>query len=195
MYCTLHPFKGFHELRHEGQGSVLGGTVILVLYVVLAVLRATLSGFLYGGSADVNPLMTASSVFLPILLFVLANWCITTLMEGEGRMQDIYKGVSYALLPMALGQVVLLVLSNFLTLEESAIYNVLFYGLWVYTIFLLLAGNMLAHGFTMGRTVAAALVTVVAMAVIVFLLYLFFNLLFEVAGFAMQVYREVAFRA
>ena len=194
VYCTLHPFKGFHELRHEGQGSVAGGTVILALYVVLAVLRSTLSGFLFGGSADVNPFMTAASVFLPILLFVLANWCITTLMEGEGRMSDIYKGVCYALLPMTIGQVVLLVLSNFLTLEESAIYNVVYYGLWVYTIFLLLAGNMLAHGFTMSRTVAAAIVTVLAMAIIVFLLYLFFNLLFEVGGFAAQVYREVAFR-
>ena len=194
FYCMLHPFKGFHELRYEGQGSVLGGTVILMLYIVLAVLRATLSGFLYGGSADINPFMTAGSVFLPILLFVLANWCITTLMEGEGRMGDIYKGVCYALMPMALGQVLLLVLSNVLTLEEGAIYNVIFYGLWVYTIFLLLAGNMLAHGFTMGRTVAAAIVTVLAMAIIVFLLYLFFNLLFEVGGFVMQIYREMAFR-
>ena len=194
FYCMLHPFKGFHELRHEGQGSVLGGTVILLVYIVLAVLRATLSGFLYGGSADINPFMTAGSVFLPILLFVLANWCITTLMEGEGRMGDIYKGVCYALMPMALGQVLLLVLSHVLTLEEGAIYNVIFYGLWVYTIFLLLAGNMLAHGFTMGRTVAAAIVTVLATAIIVFLLYLFFNLLFEVGGFVMQIYREMAFR-
>ncbi len=194
VYCALHPFKGFHELRHEGQGSVAGGTAILLVYIVLAVLRATMSGFLYGGSTDINPLMTASSVFLPILLFVLANWCITTLMEGEGRMGDIYKGVCYALMPVAIGQVVLLVLSNVLTLEESAIYNVLFYGLWAYTVFLLLAGNMLAHGFTMSRTVAAAIVTVLAMAIIVFLLYLFFNLLFEVGGFAMQIYREIAFR-
>lgn len=194
LYCALHPFKGFHELRHEGEGSVAGGTVILGLYIVLALLRATMSGFLFGGTADVNPLLTAVSVVGPILLFVLANWCITTLMEGEGRMADIYKGVCYAMMPMALGQVVLLVLSNVLTLEENAVYQVLYYGLWAYTIFLLLAGNMLAHGFTMGRTVAAALVTVLAMAVIVFLLYLFFNLLFEVGGFAVQVYREVAFR-
>lgn len=194
FYCMMHPFKGFHELRHEGEGSVAGGTAILLLYVVLAVLRATLSGFLFGGSTDVNPFMTICSVFLPIMLFVLANWCITTLMEGEGRMGDIYKGVCYALMPMAIGQVVMLVLSNFLTLEESSIYYVLDYGLWAYTIFLLLAGNMLAHGFTMSRTVAAALVTVIAMAVIVFLLYLFFNLLFEVGGFVMQIYREIAFR-
>lgn len=195
VYCAAHPFKGFHELRHEGKGSVAGGTVILVVYIVLAVLRATMSGFLFGGSTDVNPLLTISSVFLPILLFVLANWCITTLMEGEGRMGDIYKGVCYALLPMALGQALLVTLSNVLTLDESAIYAVLEYGLWVYTIFLLLAGNMLAHGFTMSRTVAAALVTVIAMAIIVFLLYLLFNLLFEVGGFGMQIYREIMFRA
>lgn len=193
-YCALHPFKGFHELRHEGEGSMAGGTVMLAAYIVLSILRATMSGFLYGGSADVNPLMTALSVFLPLVLFVLANWCITTLMEGEGRMRDIYKGVCYSLLPMTLGQVVLLVLSNVLTLEESAVYNVIFYGLWAYTVFLLLAGNMMAHGFTMSRTVAAAAVTVVAMAVIVFLMYLFFNLLFEVGGFAAQIYREIAFR-
>lgn len=193
-YCALHPFKGFHELRHEGQGSVTGGTVILLLYILLALLRSTMSGFLFGGSGRVNPFTTLASVMLPILLFVLANWCITTLMEGEGRMRDIYKGVCYALLPLMLGQAVLLALSNVLTLEESAIYNVLDCGLWIYTIFLLLVGNMLAHGFTMSRTVAAALVTVLAMAIIVFLFYLFFNLLFEVGGFVTQVYREIAFR-
>jgi hypothetical protein len=195
FYCAIHPFKGFHELRHEGEGSAVGGTFILILYIVLAVLRSTLSGFLFGGGTDTSPLLTVSSVLLPILLFVLANWCITTLMEGEGSMRDIYKGVCYALLPMALGQVVLLVLSNFLTLEESAIYYVLYYGLWAYTIFQLLAGNMLAHGFTMSRTVGATILTAIAMAVIVFLLYLFFNLLFEVGAFAVQVYREIAFRA
>ena len=95
---------------------------------------------------------------------------------------------------MILGQVVLMVLSNVLTLEESSVYTVIYYGLWIYTIFLLLAGNMLAHGFTMARTVGAAIVTAMAMAVIVFLVYLFVNLLFEVAGFLGQIYQEMVFR-
>jgi len=46
----------------------------------------------------------------------------------------------------------------------------------------------------MGQTVRAALVTVIAMVVIVFLMYLFFNLIFEVIGFGDQIYQEVAFR-
>ncbi len=194
IYCMLHPFKGFHELKYEHQGTLSGATTILLLYVVMAVVRGTLTGFLYGGTTDVNPLLTAVTVFLPILLFVAANWCITTLMEGEGRIKDIYTAVCYGLMPMVLGQVVLLVLSNVLTIDEGSIYYVLYYGLWIYTIFLLLAGNMLAHGFTMSRTVAAALVTALAMAIIVFLAYLFLNLLFEVGGFVMQIYREMVFR-
>ena len=194
FYCALHPFKGFHELRREGKGSVMGGTFILALYVFLAVIRATQAGFLFGGSVDINPFMSAVAVFGPIALFTLANWCITTLMEGEGHMRDIYKSVCYALMPMALGQILLLVLSNFLTLEESAIYNVFHYALWIYTIFLLLVGNMLAHDFTLSRTVGAAIVTVLAMAIIVFLLYLFFNLLVEVAGLGMELYQEMMFR-
>ena len=194
FYCALHPFKGFHELRHEAQGSIAGGSVILALYTLLSIMRTTLSGFLFGGSADHNPLMTALTVLAPVALFVLANWCITTLMEGEGRMRDIYKGVCYALMPVALGQVLLMVLSNVLTLEEAGIYNVINYGLGIYTVFLLLVGNMSAHGFSMGRTVGAALVTAIAMAVIVFIGYLFFNLLFEVAGFISQLYQEFVFR-
>ena len=95
---------------------------------------------------------------------------------------------------MILGQIVLIVLSNLLTLDEASVYSVISGGLLVYTVFLLLAGNMQAHGFTMGRTVGAAIVTVVAMAVIVFLAYLFCNLLFEVAGFISQVYKEIVFR-
>ena len=194
FYCALHPFKGFHELKYEHAGTVSGATALLILYIISAVVCNSLTGFLFSASQRQNPFLTAATVCLPIGLFVLANWCITTLMEGEGKMRDIYTAVCYALMPMILGQVVLMVLSNVLTLEESSVYTVIYYGLWIYTIFLLLAGNMLAHGFTMARTVGAAIVTAMAMAVIVFLVYLFVNLLFEVAGFLGQIYQEMVFR-
>lgn len=194
FFCMLHPFKGFYELKAEKQGTMMGATVLLILYIVSSVLSSTLSGYLFGGSMKQNPLLMLLTVCLPVALFVLANWCITTLMEGEGKMRDIYQAVCYALMPMILGQVVLVMLSNVLTLEEASVYSVIASMLWIYTIFLLLAGNMQAHGFTMGRTVGAALVTAIAMAMIVFLAYLFCNLLFEVAGFASQVYKEMVFR-
>jgi len=166
FFCMLHPFKGFYELKAEKQGTMAGATVLLMLYIASSLLRGTLSGYLFGGSADQNPIMMLMTVCLPVALFVLANWCITTLMEGEGRMRDIYQAVCYALMPMILGQIVLIVLSNLLTLDEASVYSVISGGLLVYTVFLLLAGNMQAHGFTMGRTVGAAIVTVIAMAVI-----------------------------
>lgn len=194
FFCMTHPFKGFYELKAEKEGTMTGASILLALYVVSSMLASTLSGYLFGGSVKQNPMLTLATICLPVALFVLANWCITTLMEGEGKMRDIYLAVCYSLMPMILGQIVLIALSNLLTLEEASVYSVVSYGLWLYTVFLLLAGNMQAHGFTMGRTLGAAVVTVFAMAVIVFLAYLFCNLLFEVAEFVSQVYREIVFR-
>lgn len=194
FYCALHPFKGFYELKYEHEGTIIGATVILALFILVSIVSNTLTGFIFSGSQKQNPFLTAAIVCFPVGLFVLANWCITTLMSGEGKMKDIYMAACYALLPMILGKIVLTVLSNVLTLDENSIYLVIEGILWVYTVFLLLVGNMSAHGFTMGRTVLAAIVTVIAMAVIVFLFYLFVNLLFEVFGFIAQIYQEIAFR-
>lgn len=195
FYCALHPFKGFYALKHEREGTMAGATVLLALFVVVSVVSNTLTGFIFSGNQKQSPFLTAAIVCFPVALFVVANWCITTLMSGEGRMRDIYMAAWYALMPMILGKLVLMALSNVLILEESSIYTVIEGILWAYTVFLLLVGNMSAHGFTMGRTVRAAMVTAIAMAVIVFLFYLFVNLLFEVGGFALQIYREIAFRA
>ncbi|MBO2517291.1 MAG: hypothetical protein CW338_08490, partial [Clostridiales bacterium] len=195
FYCALHPFKGFYDLKYEHEGTMTGATVLLVLFILVSVIANTMTGFVFSGSQKQNPFLTAAIVCFPVALFVVANWCITTLMSGEGKMKDIYMAACYALLPMILGKILLAVLSNVLTLDEYSVYLVIEGFLWVYTVFLLLVGNMCAHGFTMGRTVLAAIVTVIAMAVIVFLFYLFVNLLFEVVGFIVQIYQEVAFRA
>ena len=196
LYCAVHPFKGFYELKHEKRGSLGGAFTILAVFITVTMFSASMKGFLFGGvsAANVRPLQEAAKVFLPLLLFVVANWCVTTLMNGEGRMRDILIAACYALMPLLLGQVLLTAASNVLTSEEAALYYAVSGFLYLWTGFLLLAGNMSAHGFTMGRTVLTALVTLVAMAVIVFLLFLFFNLAFEVAGYIEEIYRELAFR-
>ena len=196
LYCAVHPFKGFYELKHEKRGSLGGAFTILAVFITVTMFSASMKGFLFGGvsAANVRPLQEAAKVFLPLLLFVVANWCVTTLMNGEGRMRDILIAACYALMPLLLGQVLLTAASNVLTSEEAALYYAVSGFLYLWTGFLLLAGNMSAHGFTMGRTVLTALVTLVAMAVIIFLLFLFFNLAFEVAGYIEEIYRELAFR-
>ena len=195
-YSIFHPFKGFYELKYEKRGTMPGAVILLLLFSVVSMFRSTLTGYLFNtiSLSHVNPLWEGAKSCLPILLFVVANWCITTLMSGEGNMKDIFKAACYALTPAVYGQILLIAVSNVIVSEESSLYYVGSTLMYACVAFLLLVVYMSAHNFTMRRTVVAALATVLAMSVIIFILFLFFNLGFEVVGFLSDVYKEMLFR-
>ena len=194
--CLTRPFKGFHSLKYERQGSLPVAIFLFALFVVTMTAKTLQSGFLIRTTSpeEVNLLTTAASACLPVLLFCVANWCVTTLMEGEGTFSQIFMAASYALLPMILMQLPLILLSNFLVVEELGLYYALETTVVLYTIALVLIGNMSVHNFSMSRTVAMTILTCIGMAVIVFLLFLLVNLAFEVFGFGWALYREILFR-
>ncbi len=39
-----------------------------------------------------------TSVVMPVMLFVVANWCLTTLLEGEGSFRDVFVATCYGML-------------------------------------------------------------------------------------------------
>lgn len=196
FYCIFHPFKGFHELKAEKRGTIRSSILILFLFVIVMMMRTMLTGFVLNPTVveKTNPIMEGMKACLPILLFSIANWCVTTLMDGEGSFKYIFMSSAYSLMPVILAQIPLIILSNMLIQEEAALYYTVETIVFIYTVFLLLAANMSVHNFTMGRTVATAIVTCIGMGVIVFILFLFFNLGFEVIGFVSQIYKEMIFR-
>ena len=133
-------------------------------------------------------------MILPVVLFCIVNWGITTLFEGEGSMKYIIMSTCYALLPIALIQIPLITLSNVLTLEEASIYYTVSITFWVYTAILLLIGNMTVHNFSFKKTILMAVTTLLGMAIIVFILFLFINLWYEIVAWIAQLVKEVKFR-
>ena len=157
-------------------------------------MMASMKGFLFGASDNVNIWLEIAKAVLPIVLFCIVNWGITTLFEGEGSMKYIFMSTCYALLPMALVQIPLITLSNVLTLDEASVYYTVLSIFTVYTVLLLLIGNMTVHNFSMKKTVLMALTTLLGMAIIVFILFLFVNLWYEIVALIAQVIKEIEFR-
>ena len=60
---------------------------------------------------------------MPLFLWVLANWCLTTLFDGEGNIKDIFIACCYALLPLVLTIVPTTIISNFVLVDEVNILN------------------------------------------------------------------------
>lgn len=191
-----HPFNGFWCLKSEKRGSVPASLILLGLFFV------TLSMRLYGGGYVVRSLSAESfSVWMMgclvlglYLLFCVANWSLTTLMDGSGSFRDIVISTAYTLVPVLIANIPLFVLGFVLSQAELAFYNIISTASILWTVFLLLAANLSTHDYSMTKSIVTLVLTVIVMAVIVGLGVLFLNLLQQVWQFIQSVFREAAFR-
>jgi hypothetical protein len=133
-------------------------------------------------------------ILLPILLWVVANWSLTTLMDGKGRMIDIYMAIAYALAPFVIINAVMILLSQFITFEEGAIYWVLAGFTAIWTGILILAGMMMIHDYSITKTLLSSLLTIVGMGIMVFIFVVFFSLISDAVAYFVSLYKEILFR-
>lgn len=193
-FCIFHPFKGFDELKREKQGTIRAAVFILVLFVIGRVYSASNKGYLFGGGTEISVWLEIAKAVLPVLLFCVVNWGITTLFDGEGNMRDIFLAVCYALWPLALVQIPFTLLSNILVSEEAVVYYTAYSIIYVVTAFLIIIGNLCAHNFTMKKTLLMLFTTLLGMAIVVFIVFLVFNLWYEIVSLISQIVRELKFR-
>ena len=195
FHIVFHPFDGFWDLKHEKRGSVRAGATILGLTILAFFYQAIGKGYMF------NPRATYSTVFLqviavivPVLLWVVGNWCLTTLFDGEGSMKDIFIATCYALAPLPLFVTVSTILTNVLTVSEGSIVNLLVTFGYVWVAILLFFGMVVTHDYTTGKNVIATLGSVVAMAVIMFIAILFSSLVMKMVTFIVAIITEIVAR-
>ena len=195
LFTVFHPFKAFYELKHEKRGSLRSATVLLALCVLSVVINGMSQAYGMSSGSGGSVAVLAASVLLPVLLWCIANWCFTSLMDGKGRMIDIYISVCYSLTPIILIFIPVTIVSHFLTADEYAILSMVIGVSFLWLAILLFAANMTVHDYTLGKGIAVCLLTVLGIAIILFLCMVFFNLLGDIVSLIQNVSKELRFRA
>lgn len=195
-YVMLHPFDGFWDLKHEKRGNVKSATLIGVLFLLIWGLRAQFGGYVvtYTVPSEVNALYEMLMIFLPLTFYVAANWCFTTLMDGKGTLKDIYIATCYALKPYVIFGIPMLILSNVLAGSESAFYTFFDIVLLIWVVFLLFAGLMMTHDYSLGKTMLSVILILIGICLIVFVILLIFSIVQNVYQFVYNCYQELSFR-
>ncbi|MGE5613526.1 MAG: YIP1 family protein [Bacillota bacterium] len=198
LYLIFHPFNGYWELKYERDKKVnirisFG---ILALLSLEMILQSQYSGFLvnYTDPDELDSIKEILYVVAPVLFWCIANWSLTTLMDGEGKFSEIFISTCFALIPMVLINLPWIWLSNYISMEETAFYyfSQSIAALWC--LFLLFVGNMTVHQFTPSKTVGTMILTVAAIGFIAFLCLLFFSLIQQILAFVTTIYKELVFR-
>jgi len=196
LYVITHPLDGFWDLTHEGRGSIAAANIIIITAVIVEVLRLTLTNFQFVSinMEYFNSVIVAMRILLPVFLWTVANWSLTTLMDGKGRMYEIYMAVCYALTPYVLINIILIILSQFITFDEGAIYWVLGGFAMLWTGLLILSAMMMVHDYSLLKTILSSLLTIVGMGVMVFIFVIFFSLVSDAIAYFISLYKEILFR-
>ena len=196
FYVITHPFDGFWGIRRENKGSIAAALTFVALTILTLTIEKQNTGFLFNMNrlTDLNVMVDIITVVLVYVLWCVANWCTTSLMDGKGRMIDILTAVGYSLLPIILIRLPMVVMSHLITANEGSFYYVLGVISYLWAGFLLFSGTMIIHQYSVSKTIVTCVITVLGMAILMFIGLLFFNVIQQALTFVTTIYRELRFR-
>ncbi len=195
-YIISHPVQGWQEFKQEKRGKMSVAITIILLYVVMRMLEYKYTGPVLNTN---NPHKFNSITILvygvmPPILLSVANWSVTTLMDGKGKMKEIFMMICYSFFPVMLIGFFNIILSNFVTEDEAQFILILNIIAWTLTAYMALTGLIGIHEYGLGKMLWSVVATVIATAIIVFIALLLFNLAEQIYAFFYSLYEEIATR-
>jgi hypothetical protein len=196
LYVPTHPFDGFWDLTHENRGSIGAANCIVVATVLVEILRLTLTNFQFitVNMEKFNAITVALRVLLPLFLWTVANWSLTVLMDGKGRLHEIYMATAYALTPYVIINAAMIVVSHVITSQEGAVYYFMISVSGIWSVLLILAAMMMIHDYSASKAVFSSLLTIIGMGIMVFIFVIFFSLISDGIAYFVSLYKEIFFR-
>ena len=194
-HLIFHPFDGFWDLKHEKRGSVRAATTILGVTIVAFFYQAIGQGYMFNPRGDYSTVfLQVIAVLVPVLLWVISNWCLTTLFDGEGGLADIYIATCYSLAPLPVFVILSTILTNVFTVSEGSMVTLLVSIGYVWVGLLLFFGMSVTHDYSTGKNLITVLGTIVAMCVIMFIAILFSSLVIKMVTFIVAIITEIVGR-
>ncbi|MCA9969418.1 MAG: YIP1 family protein [Anaerolineales bacterium] len=192
------PADSFYYIKKDLRGSVAFASLIYLAVIAIRVLSLYVTGFTfnrYSYLADIRVANEIVTTGLLLLLWNAANYLVSTISDGEGRIRDVYMGTAYSLFPYLLIALPVALISNVLTLNETFLYtfslNLMF--VWIGIMLVIMVKEI--HNYSFSETVRNILLTLFTMALLVltgYILYVLFNQLFD---FITAIAQELRLRA
>ena len=192
MPLTVHPFDAFYEIKWRGKGNMLLATLLLAIYSIVQVISYQYTGYIINENAlfEMNSIAIVTIALAPLFLFMISNWSVSTLYNGKAKIKDLYVLVSYSLLPIIVFNVITVLLSNIIIMEEASLVISFNTMGTIWFLFLMFTGLTTMHEFTLKENIMTLLATAVAAIIIIFLCVLYFSLMEQVINFVTTISQE-----
>ena len=156
------PVSAYYELKHRRYTDRWLVLVILGFWFLIKILKRQFYGFRFNTQDpnDFSLLIQLATTVIPFLLFMIANWAVCALMDGEGKFGEITTFMSIALIPYLIFQLAAIGLSNVLLLQEGIFLNAFVWVGILWSLLLFFQGQRIVHNYSSWKTIGAVLLSI-----------------------------------
>ncbi|MBN2504877.1 MAG: hypothetical protein JXB20_06005 [Bacilli bacterium] len=191
-----NPADATYLIKRKNRVGILSASLLLIIFFGFYIYYIYTLGFLFNqrNLAEISLLEESLKVFLPLLLFVVANYLVGSIHEGEGRFRDVYVTTIFAVAPIFFAFPILAMLSHALTYNESFLISfgqtIAILVSAVYFFFMVKE----THYYSVKETLISIFISVFTMIIMLLGAFIVYILLRELGTLIIELIREVYYR-
>ena len=195
-YMLKHPVDGYYYLKRKEAGSVLSASLLYAAVLVIYIADSMFRGFIFGfSSVSKTPLFFMTAVFFAVcILFVVGNYLVASINNGEGSLRNVFVMLPYALSPYIVITPFIVLSSYVLTENEAFLIHFAWLIAIIWSAVLIFIGLREIHNYTGRETVKNILLTLFFMVIAIILIAVLYLLWAQAAAFVRDIWLEVVYR-
>jgi sugar lactone lactonase YvrE len=141
-----------------------------------------------------NLYLESSQILILFLGWVISVLLVTSIMDGESKLKQIFAASAYAMIPYIIGTVVQALMSNLLSRDELSIYDMIAtatYG-WMFLLFFIKV--MVMNDYMVGKTLQVVIISILTGISLLLVGILLFVLSSHVFNFFKEIFLELYIR-
>ena len=191
--CAKHPIDRYYDIRVNKNGSLITATIIYIVFFGVYMLYQTGKGFIYQYTKveDMDMGAVVVGFFAILILFIVCNYLVTSIKDGDGTLRQVYIIPAYGLMPVMISMLITIGMSYVMTYNESFILTVVMLIGLTWSIAVIFEGFSTVHDYDFKGTVLSLIITMAFMliaAVVVLVVIIMWEQLYD---FLLTVGKEV----
>lgn len=194
FYAFVHPAETFNNIKYNREKINLWSGI--VIYAAIFVVRILYIMFVHYPLADVdvreaNLLFEAMRTLLPSLTWVIGSFAVTSILDGESKLSEIFVTSAYCMLPYVVVYGLLTGVSHALCLYEKGFYSALtnLTTLWILILYFISIKTL--NDYKASKAVGTYLLSGIAMLIIMLIGVLLYVLMVRFAQFVGGIMVEI----
>ena len=193
-YFIKHPLDGYYEIKRKDRVSAKTGTIIYFLLALLFIMYHKVTNVIFLEDPSVNVVYELIILGIILTLWVLANYFVCLVNDGEGSFKNVYVSTAMSFTPLLLVAPWVILVSNVLTYQEAVFYNIplSITFIWVTIYFFFMIKEI--HNYEVGETFKIIFVSMFTMLIMGIFLFTVYSLNTQIFNVTEEIVRELVER-